>query len=838
MAGREKSAVEFGKEIESLRAELRALRETESIYQQTIEAARGVPYRHCLSDGSYSPMGAGAKAIFGVPAEEMTFERFLTLIQSTTVTDPEVTCGIREYAEAFRQGKVERYRTDVHIRTPQGEDKWLSDTAVPLRDEKTGAVTHSLGILVDITERRRVEIEKETLGTLAKRLTAPLSLHEVGKIAAEESRGLFGHNAFEIMLFDEERDLAIGIYGEDTPMGGTEPVFMAPDNDSLQVVRGLPSVLTGKSRLLNRESEPERSEFQVFGEEGRLSLSLMFVPILWAGEVIGELSVQSYIADRYGERDLRLLETFSSQCGGALMRVRVEEALRESEERFRGIYHQSPVGVEIFDAEGRLLDVNPAYLEIFGVESVEEIRGFQLFEDPNLPEEVKDRLRGSGIVKANFPFDFDLVREKGLYRTSHTGQRQMEVIITPLRGPGKTMGGFLVHVTDITDRRRSENGMLRASRMEATATLAGGIAHDFNNLMVGVLGNAELLREDLASDHAAVGMIRDIIRSARRAGDLAQQMLAFAQGGKYHPQRMSLNEVVRKTLRLQRGSLPPKVEVEQDVDPQLWSIVADPSQMSQILMNLCLNAVEATAGRGSIRVTTRNAELSGEDVRDRPGLLAGRHVRLTVEDNGCGMDAETIDRVFEPFFTTKFQGRGLGLSAVYGIVKNHGGHIAVKSQVGHGSTLVIHLPAVDGEGGQRRDAGEASVGAIEGEKIILVVDDEEVVLDMAQRALERIGHCILTATNGREALEIAERHEGEIHLALLDLGMPVMDGEEVFPLLRQARPQMPIVLCSGFGLDATARRLLDAGAVAFIQKPFRLNELLPVIERVLGEEPR
>ncbi|MBN1476677.1 PAS domain-containing protein, partial [Candidatus Sumerlaeota bacterium] len=249
MADRGKSAEGLRQEIESLRAELAALRETESIYQRTIEAARGVPYLLCFADGTYSHMGLGAKVIFGVPAEEMTRGRFLSLIQRTEVTDPEATCGIREYAKAFREGKVERYQTDVHIRTPQGEDKWLSDSAVPLRDERTGAVTHSLGILVDITERRRAEFERETLGTLAKRLTAPLGLHEVGKIVAEESHRLFGHDAFEIMLFDEERDLAIGIYGEDTPLGGTEPVYVTPNVFALQIVRDQPGVLQGKSRL-------------------------------------------------------------------------------------------------------------------------------------------------------------------------------------------------------------------------------------------------------------------------------------------------------------------------------------------------------------------------------------------------------------------------------------------------------------------------------------------------------------------------------------------------------------------------------------------------------------
>jgi signal transduction histidine kinase len=244
---------------------------------------------------------------------------------------------------------------------------------------------------------------------------------------------------------------------------------------------------------------------------------------------------------------------------------------------------------------------------------------------------------------------------------------------------------------EIAERKRTEKAMIQASRMEVAATLAGGFAHKVNNLMEGVLGYAELLKHDFADHRNALNDLETISRSAQKAGQLAQQMLAFAHGGQYRPQVVNLNNIIHQVAQLQERSTLSRISIEQDTAPDLWAIHADPTHMSQIFLSFLTNAVEAIADSGHITITTHNVVLKEGTVEN---LDPGQYVRLTVQDTGHGMSAEVQARVFEPFFTTKFQGRGLGLSAVYGIVQNHGGHISVDSVEGQGTTFEVYLPAL------------------------------------------------------------------------------------------------------------------------------------------------
>jgi len=383
---------------------------------------------------------------------------------------------------------------------------------------------------------------------------------------------------------------------------------------------------------------------------------------------------------------------------------------------------------------------------------------------------------------------------------------------------------------DITDRKRAEETLRSASRMEATTTLAGGVAHDFNNLMVAVLGNAELLRMQMDFNPDALEMVESISKAAQDAGDLAQQMVAFARGGKYEPRVLNLNEVVQQTLQLQARAFPPRIAVEEDIEPDLWNIEADPAQMSQVLMNLCLNAKEAIEGNGSITITTRNLEIEAGD--HYHGIRAGRYVYLSVQDTGRGMPQDVLTRVFEPFFTTKFQGRGLGLAAVYGIVQNHGGEIIPYSEAGLGSTFKVYLPATVES---VRKVPEGKAENLAGTETVLIIDDEKAVVDVTKRILERLGYSVLISRNGREAVEIAQEYAGEIHLALLDMGMPVMGGQEAFPLLLESRPNLKVIICSGYELEPSSQALLDAGAHSFLQKPFQVRTLGQQIRHALGK---
>jgi len=495
-------------------------------------------------------------------------------------------------------------------------------------------------------------------------------------------------------------------------------------------------------------------------------------------------------------------------------RKQSEEALRESEMRYRAITETALDSIFCKDLDSRYTFVNGAMERLMG-RPASELLGLT-------PRELFGEESGAVVEAVDAPVFLGEVSNAVRTLDIQGDEHVFHTIQVPLRGAAGEITGICGIVRDITDQKRAEDAVNRASRLEATATLAAGIAHDFNNLMVGVLGGAEMLGEDLRDSPEARDLLRTISLSAKKAGELAQQMLAFARGGKYVPVPLSLNDVLRETLRLQDRTFPPRVLLERDLDPELWNTVADKTQMTQVIMNLCINGVESIDGHGGIIMSTCNITVDEQFAEIHPGLALGRHVCLSVEDTGRGMDAKTRARVFEPFFSSKHQGRGLGMAAVHGIIRNHGGHISVYSAQGRGTTFKVYLPATDEEcPGPSEPATEARTGA----ETILVIDDEQMVRDVTQLMLEQQGYRVLIASSGREALDVAEGFDGDIHLALLDMGMPVMGGSETYPELMRVRPDLKVIVCSGYGLDTAAQALLDAGASGFLQKPFQIRDL-------------
>jgi signal transduction histidine kinase/ActR/RegA family two-component response regulator len=376
--------------------------------------------------------------------------------------------------------------------------------------------------------------------------------------------------------------------------------------------------------------------------------------------------------------------------------------------------------------------------------------------------------------------------------------------------------------------RRTADARALAARMESTATLAGGVAHDFNNLMTGVMANAELLKYDLEKDAEARETIETIIESAYRGGQLAQQLLAFARGGRYQTMRVDLNALVRDTARVEAHAVTRDIEIRMDLAPDLMTIEADPVQLSQVVANLHHNAVEALAGVGGGRLTiaTRNLPTDGARPPALADLPAGPYVELAVADTGPGMSSDTRARIFEPFFTTKQSGRGMGLAACYGIVTHHGGQIEVESEAGSGTAFRVYLPAAGIEAARSvRDPASPT------KSTILFVDDEAAILSATRRLLEAYGYSVLVAESGAAAIEIARYAPTPIDVVLLDMRMPGMSGMEAFGPLREAQPGAKVILCSGYVLDSAARDLLDRGAASFVQKPFRIDALVAAIEQ-------
>jgi len=379
-------------------------------------------------------------------------------------------------------------------------------------------------------------------------------------------------------------------------------------------------------------------------------------------------------------------------------------------------------------------------------------------------------------------------------------------------------------------KQKLEAQLQHAQEMEAIATLAGGIAHQFNNALVGITGNLELLKMDLANIKTVDKYIAPMTASVRRMAHLTSQLLAYAQGGKYQPKTISLNTFVEDTLPLIKHSSDPSITVEMDLSRNFSNIKADLTQMQMVLSALMANASEAMEGPGCIRVYTRTEEIGEIITKQFSHLKPGRYVCLTVEDNGKGMDPETKAKIFNPFFSTKFQGRGLGMSAVYGIVKNHNGLILVDSELGKGTVVHVYLPAVETT---EKEVYLAKPEVTHGTGTVLVIEDEDIVMNVSRAMLERLDYRVLGAKTGGEAIDIAKTYDDDIDLALLDTGLPDMGGDKVYPLIKKARPDLKVIVCSGYSIDGPAQEILDAGAQSFIQKPYSISTLSERLKEAL-----
>jgi len=371
--------------------------------------------------------------------------------------------------------------------------------------------------------------------------------------------------------------------------------------------------------------------------------------------------------------------------------------------------------------------------------------------------------------------------------------------------------------------------------MEAIGTLAGGIAHDFNNLLQITLGYSELLLSQKADDEAEYGDLHKIHQAALSGADLVQRLLTFSRKVEPKPVPMSLNKQIRQVEKLLRRTILKMIDIRLELGDDDQRINADPALVEQALMNLAVNARDAMPDGGVLTVRTRNISLDEDYCRLHPEWKRGDYVLLSVSDTGQGMDEATLEHIFEPFYTTKELGRGtgLGLAMVYGIVKQHGGYISCESTLGQGTTFKIYLPVIHTEA--MPDILPDELDLPRGTEIILLVDDEEIIRELGQRILRRSGYTVLTAPNGKEALNVYQKEKGNISLVILDLIMPEMGGKLCLEELLKIDPQLKVIIASGYAADGQTKETVEKGAKGFIAKPYNLKEMLQTVRHVLDQ---
>jgi two-component system cell cycle sensor histidine kinase/response regulator CckA len=598
----------------------------------------------------------------------------------------------------------------------------------------------------------------------------------------------------------------------------------------------------GKSLIAPETSDDERHYKEVDLLIGRDMRSILSVPLRVKGNVIGVLQVVDSQTERFNKKHLALIEPLAGSAAIAienarlyekaqqeiLIRQQAEEALRESENKYRTVLEANPDSVIVYDKTGKVTYLNPTFTNVFGW-TLEECLGKRM--DMFIPE--KDRSETHEMIKKL------LAGENLLAIQTHQNTKSGDVIPVSISSAifydsEYQPAGSVVNLRDIREQKKLETQIHQAQKMEAIGTLAGGIAHDYNNLLMAILGNTSLMAFDLRSDHPHYERLKNIEKYVQSGADLTKQLLGLAKGGKYEVKPIDINDVMRKSSEMFNRTKK-EIRIHSNYQKDLWRVEADTSQIEQVLLNLYVNASQAMPEGGELYLQTENVTLDDSYTRYL-SLKGGNYVKISVTDTGTGMDDNIKKRIFDPFFTTKDIGRGtgLGLASAYGIVKNHRGIINVYSEIDKGSAFNIFLPASTKEVKQDMLMNQKS---LKGTGTILIVDDEDMIIDVCSQILASLGYMPLLARSGKEAIDVYQRNRDRIVMVILDMIMPGMGGGETYDRLKKIDSEIRVLLSSGYSLDGQASEIIDRGCNGFIQKPFNVIQLSRKIKEVLGKEP-
>ncbi len=695
--------------------------------------------------------------------------------------------------EVLREHRAVLPHKDARVLTSfDGSTRFVEDSATPICDPATGELLGSVMLLRDVTSTHAMEQQ----------------LRE-----SERRFRLF----FENML-----DACVVLNVRSDPSGASLDFRCVAANPAFERLVGRVGLVGASLREIFTDLEPVLAE--PLCRVARTGKSMEF-------EAHHRSAGRHYVVCAYSLEQNRLaviLEDITDQ-------KRAEEELVRSHQLFYDVLETIQDGVSLLDRELNIRYVNSAMRRWYadGREPIGR-KCYELYHRRDQPCEVCPALRCLNTGQT----ETGIVPGRGDSRVEW-----LELFTYPMRDPitGEVVG-VVEFVRDITARRKAEEEqrrmqerMLAVQRLESLGVLAGGIAHDFNNILMAILGNADLAKHELPLGSPARENIIQIEVASRRAAELCRQMLAYAGQGRFVVEVVDLNELISEMVQLLTTSISKRVRLSLQLEPGLPPIRADASEIRQVVMNLVVNASEAIGDRsGTISITTGAVDCDHRYLAEcslEQELREGLYVKLEVADTGCGMDKATMARIFDPFFTTKFTGRGLGLSAVLGIVRGHKGAIRVYSEPGKGSVFKLLFPACLDATLQR--PGEGTAGSWRGGGLVLLVDDDESVRALGKRMLERLGFEVVVGSDGRKAVELFLQHRDRIQVVVLDLTMPGMSGEDVFRAIRAAKPDARVVLASGYSADELASRLSAKGYAGFLQKPYTIEDLTRVLKSVL-----
>jgi two-component system cell cycle sensor histidine kinase/response regulator CckA len=676
----------------------------------------------------------------------------------------------------------------------------------------------------------RAELRTALLN-LGYRLAGVRTPEEAARIIASVAQDVLGWDAYSLDLYFAETETVQAIVSMDR-VGSGDPVDVPHAYASGPPGPMTRKVLAAGAQLILRDAAAPATEgLTPFGAVSRPSASLMFVPVRHGERVAGILSIQSYTPRAYDPDDLAVLQTLADHCGSALERLRIEEALRESQAQLQRAESVALVMTAHVALDGSWRKVPPTLCELLGY-TEKELLALAVADVTHAEDVEADLAERRRLIRGearSYDLVMRLLRRDGkivwVYANNSVVQ---DAAGTPLY--------FLAYIRDVSERKILEEQLRQAQKMEAVGQLAGGVAHDFNNLLTAIIGNTELLLRTIDLEDRRRLDVLEINRAAHRAATLTRQLLAFSRKQVLQPRIVDLNGVVTELTAMLRRVIGEHVELRLQLEPALGRVLADPGQLEQVITNLAVNARDAMPSGGTLTIRTANvdeAEVLPSSPESSP--LLGPLVELSVSDDGVGMDERTQARLFEPFFTTKELGRGtgLGLATVYGIVRQSGGHIRVSTRLHHGSTFTIYLPMAEGMPEPEVEAGGWS-DTPRGTGTILVVEDEDAVRYLACRVLRGNGYRVLEAGDPAAALRIVRAEGQPVDLLVTDIVMPGMSGPALAERLVAGRPDLKVLYITGYAEEAIERQgALPAGG-ALLEKPFTAQQLADSVRQALA----
>jgi len=708
--------------------------------------------------------------------------------------------------EGFTERELRRQRKDgstIHVRV----------STEALRDS-TGAINAVMCIFVDITDLKRREQRLLAQYNVARILAESSSINAAAPHLVQILCDNLGWQAGRLSSPQGDLDCEI-LWSPSSGQKAPQKAQSPPDS-------GLPA----------RVWEAKQPAWIAMDVAKTGYKSAFAFPILISDTVYGVMEFFSREALDPDEDLLHMASSIGYQIGEFVERQRAQESLAEREESFRILSETASDGIISIDTTSTILFANTASGKIFGYTPKELLGSDLTMLMPEYMRHVHRAAIRNYAETGHRHISWNSVQLPGRHKDGR--EVPLEISFAEYRQDRKHV--FIGIIRDITERKRLDEKLRQTAKLESLGLLAGGIAHDFNNLLTGILGNISMASDTLSESHSAWTNLRDAAQACERAAHLTKQLLAYAGKGRFIIQPLNLSNQVREIMALVKTSIPKNVQLRLDLAEPLLCIEGDATQIQQLIMNLVINGAEAIGqGDGTVLITTTVQDVDEDYIKQLLGgseIAPGKYVSLEVHDTGCGMDPPTVAQIFDPFFTTKFTGRGLGLAAVLGIVRGHKGALKVYSAPGKGSTFKILFPATDAPIRVSTPLGVR--GELEGVGTVLVVDDEEIVRKVVQSMLERYGYTVVLAEDGLQACEIFEQLKNEVRLVILDLNMPVMNGEETLRRLKLINPSVPILLSSGYNEMEAIQRFAGKGLAGFVQKPYTSTRLAETLQFLLG----